>query len=159
MWWWSKPTSTSTKEISSRCTSTFTSPATRSSPPIKPARTRTWRSRTPSTLRPGSSRTPCGAGGNDDMKPAKGRVIAFPRDDAPDHQRAVRHKEDPYVSTRKPLEPTVCPKCKAVFMAGRGTWQRPPPQRAQRNCPAWHRLQDGLPPRHPPRHGESLQEH
>ena len=93
------------------------------------------------------------------MKPAKGRLIAFPRDDAPDHPRAVRHKEDPYISPRKPSEPTVCPTCKAVFTEGRWTWQRPPSEAAEMNCPACQRIHDEFPAGYVTIKGEFLKEH
>ena len=62
------------------------------------------------------------------MRPANklGRVIAFPRDNPEDASRSTQHKEDPYVATKKPPAPAVCPTCKAVFNEGRWTWQRPP---------------------------------
>ena len=93
------------------------------------------------------------------MKPAKGRLIAFPRDDAPDPPRAVRHKEDPYVSTRKPAGPTVCPECKAVFMEGRWTWQRPPSDAAEMSCPACQRIRDEFPAGYVTIKGEFFKQH
>ena len=93
------------------------------------------------------------------MRPARGRVIAFARDDPPDHQRATRVKEDPYVATHKPPEPTVCPVCKAVFAEGRWTWQRPPAEAAEMNCPACQRIQDEFPAGYVTIKGEFLKEH
>jgi NMD protein affecting ribosome stability and mRNA decay len=93
------------------------------------------------------------------MKPAKGRVIAFPRDDAPAHQHPARHRDDAYVSTRKPSGPTVCPTCKAVFMEGRWTWQRPPSDAAEMSCPACQRIRDEFPAGYVTIRGEFLKEH
>lgn len=77
------------------------------------------------------------------MRPGK-RMIAFPRDPQ-DAQRAPRRKEEPYIATRKPLEPTVCPECKAVFAEGRWSWQRPPADAAEMTCPACQRINDDFP--------------
>ncbi len=93
------------------------------------------------------------------MKSAKARVIAFSRDDAPDHPRAVLHNEDPYASTRKPSEPTVCPTCKAVFTEGRWTWQRPPSEAAEMSCPACQRIHDEFPAGYVTIKGEFLKAH
>jgi NMD protein affecting ribosome stability and mRNA decay len=93
------------------------------------------------------------------MRPARGRVVAFPRNDPQDHQRAAKRKEDPYVATHKPPGPTVCPSCKAVFMEGRWTWQRPPPEAAETNCPACQRIQDEFPAGYVTIKGEFLKEH
>jgi len=93
------------------------------------------------------------------MRPAKGRLVALARDDPPDHQRATRHKEDPYIATHKPPEPTVCPTCKAVFAEGRWTWQRPPAEAAEMNCPACQRIQDEFPAGYVTIKGEFLKDH
>ena len=93
------------------------------------------------------------------MKPAKGRLIAFARDDPPDRQRAVRRKEDPYVSTRKPAGPAVCHRCKAVFMEGRWAWQRRPSEAEEMTCPACQRIEDEFPAGYVTIKGEFLKEH
>jgi NMD protein affecting ribosome stability and mRNA decay len=93
------------------------------------------------------------------MRPGRGRVIAFSRDDPQDHQRATRKKDDPYVATHKPAGPTVCPTCKAVFAEGRWSWQRPPSEAAEMNCPACQRIQDEFPAGYVTIKGEFLKEH
>src|SRR5262249_43671154 len=72
---------------------------------------------------------------------------------------AARHKDDPYVWTRKPAEPTVCPTCKAVFVQGRWRWQRPPPEAAHSSCPACLRIEDEFPAGYVTIKGEFLREH
>ncbi|MBI3937592.1 MAG: ATPase [Betaproteobacteria bacterium] len=55
------------------------------------------------------------------------------------------HVHDSYKWRRKPVEPTVCPRCGAVFEGGRWQWL-PEPSRAQREtCPACHRIHDKFP--------------
>ena len=76
-----------------------------------------------------------------------------------DHQRASGRKDDPYQVTRKPAGPTVCPTCKAVFAEGRWTWQRPPSEAAEMNCPACQRIQDEFPAGYVTIKGEFLKDH
>ena len=76
-----------------------------------------------------------------------------------DHQRASGRKDDPYQATRKPAGPTVCPTCKAVFAEGRWTWQRPPSEAAEMNCPACQRIQDEFPAGYVTIKGEFLKDH
>ena len=94
------------------------------------------------------------------MRPAKGRTsIAYARDNPQDHQRATRHKEDPYHAVAKPPEPSVCPTCKAVFTEGRWSWDRPPSEAAEMNCPACQRIQDDFPAGYVTIKGEFFKEH
>jgi len=94
------------------------------------------------------------------MRPAKGRPsVALARDNPQDAQRATRHKDDPYMPTAKPAEPTVCPTCKAVFADGRWSWQRPPSEAAEMNCPACQRIQDDFPAGYVTIKGEFFKEH
>jgi len=94
------------------------------------------------------------------MRPVKGRTsVAYARDNPQDHQRATRHKEDPYHSVAKPPEPTVCPTCKAIFSEGRWTWGRAPSEAAEMNCPACQRIQDDFPAGYVTIKGEFFKEH
>lgn len=60
--------------------------------------------------------------------------------------RLIRElSHDPYKAKRKPVEPTVCPECDAVFRAGRWRWG-PAPVDAQKSlCPACQRIGDRYP--------------
>ena len=94
------------------------------------------------------------------MRPAnKLRAVPSPRDNPQDHQRATRHKEDPYHAVTKPPEPTVCPTCKAVFTEGRWTWGRAPSEAGEMNCPACQRIQDDFPAGYVTIKGEFFKEH
>jgi len=92
------------------------------------------------------------------MTTAKARMIAFPREPQ-DHPRATRQNDDPYIVTRTPPEPTVCPTCKAVFTEGRWTWGRPPAEAAQMNCPACQRIHDDFPAGYVVVKGEFFKDH
>lgn len=61
--------------------------------------------------------------------------------------RLIKEKEhDPYMARLKPAEPTVCPKCKAVFSGGRWQWLDAVPSDANKNlCPACQRIRDKAP--------------
>lgn len=53
---------------------------------------------------------------------------------------------DPYKSRRKPREPSVCPKCNAVFRKGRWQWADAWPLDSHKEiCPACQRTADGYP--------------
>ena len=94
------------------------------------------------------------------MRPAKRLVsVALARDNPQDAQRATQHKEDPYIATKKPPEPTVCPSCKAVFTAGRWSWQRPPSEAAEMTCPACQRINDDFPAGYVMVKGEFIKAH
>lgn len=66
---------------------------------------------------------------------------------------------DSYQSRGKPVEPTVCPGCEALFHQGR--WQRlPAPERAHRAlCPACRRIRDRFPAGYVMLDGEFLRDH
>jgi len=52
---------------------------------------------------------------------------------------------DPYHSKLKLTEPTVCPKCQAVFSHGRWDWLDTPADAKQQLCPACQRIKDKVP--------------
>ena len=95
------------------------------------------------------------------MRPLKARlaIAPAPRDNPQDKQRAVRRKEDPYLTVTKPSGPTVCPTCKAVFDEGRWSWQRPPSDAAEMTCPACQRIHDDFPAGYVTIKGEFFKEH
>jgi len=68
-------------------------------------------------------------------------------------------EHDSYKSRGKPVEPTVCPDCGAVFHYGR--WQRlaAPPGSHQARCPACHRVHDRFPAGYVLLGGEFLRSH
>ena len=69
------------------------------------------------------------------------------------------HVHDPYKSKAKPLEPTVCSQCGAVFHDGRWQW-RPAPENAHHDtCPACHRIHDHYPAGFLSLRGEFFQSH
>lgn len=55
------------------------------------------------------------------------------------------YRHDSYKLPSKLVEPTVCPKCSAVFHKGRWSWATPPAGAHETVCPACHRLQDKRP--------------
>lgn len=56
------------------------------------------------------------------------------------------HRHDPYKSRGKLSEPTVCPKCSAVFQGGRWQWTKATPSGAHAHvCPACQRIEDKFP--------------
>jgi hypothetical protein len=52
---------------------------------------------------------------------------------------------DSYRQTRKPREPTVCPRCGAVYKAGRWQWGERPAAAHEEMCPACRRINDDFP--------------
>lgn len=53
---------------------------------------------------------------------------------------------DPYMTRRKPTEPTVCPECRVVFSSGRWQWLPEVPEGAhQELCPVCQRIRDRVP--------------
>jgi NMD protein affecting ribosome stability and mRNA decay len=55
------------------------------------------------------------------------------------------HVHDAYKSKGKLPEPTVCPKCGAVFHQGRWQWGQAPEDAHIETCPACHRIHDHFP--------------
>ncbi|MCK5242010.1 ATPase [bacterium] len=55
------------------------------------------------------------------------------------------HYHDTYKSQLKLPEPTLCPKCQAVFENGRWRWARRPVGAYELICPACHRIRDKFP--------------
>jgi NMD protein affecting ribosome stability and mRNA decay len=86
-------------------------------------------------------------------------VVLLARDNPQDQQRATRHKEDSYIATHKPTEPTVCPTCKAVFTEGRWSWERPPAEAGEMMCPACQRIHDDFPAGYVTVKGEFIKDH
>jgi NMD protein affecting ribosome stability and mRNA decay len=53
---------------------------------------------------------------------------------------------DPYKMKRKPVEPTICPECKALFYRGRWEWVDSWPADArEQTCQACRRIKDNYP--------------
>ncbi len=60
--------------------------------------------------------------------------------------RLIKQKRgDAYQETSNLPEPTVCTKCKALFVGGRWTWKAPPENTKQTICPACRRISDNYP--------------
>jgi hypothetical protein len=79
--------------------------------------------------------------------PSRRSVMKF---DIPTSYRKNRliheHVHDPYKTSSKPLQPTVCPICCAVFKEGRWQWADSwPPEAHRQICQACHRTRDGYP--------------
>ena len=66
---------------------------------------------------------------------------------------------DPYKSVKKPLEPTVCPQCGAVYHGGRWQWAERPPHAYEEICQACRRINDKFPAGLITIFGSSLREH
>ena len=73
--------------------------------------------------------------------------------------RALRERGYDTSKKGKLQEPTVCPKCGAVFHEGRWTWMTPPPQAHDEMCPACQRVRDKNPAGILTLKGQFLQEH
>ncbi len=74
--------------------------------------------------------------------------------------RLIReHAHDTYKAKRKLPEPTVCPKCGAVFHEGRWTWAAKPSSAHETLCPACERVRDRYPAGYVTLHGKFLQHH
>lgn len=62
------------------------------------------------------------------------------------HDRLLQeHGHDPYKAHGKFSEPTVCPRCGAVFHLGRWQWLKAPAGAHQESCPACRRIHDDYP--------------
>ena len=73
------------------------------------------------------------------MNPIRRAARPSPRDAANDPHH------DPFGRVPRPPEPTICPSCRAVFNAGRWTWDRPPEEAHHQDCPACQRIRDEFP--------------
>ena len=93
------------------------------------------------------------------MKPIRNTAKVYSRDNPQDHQRAAANDEDPYRRTAKPVEPTVCPNCQAIFEGGRWQWGEVPEEANEDLCPACRRIQDEFPAGYVTIKGEFLKEH
>ena len=67
--------------------------------------------------------------------------------------------EDTYKLKGKLPEPTVCPKCGAVFHAGRWQWLSRPEKPHELLCPACHRVHDQVPAGYVTLTGTFLEQH
>ncbi len=52
---------------------------------------------------------------------------------------------DPYKFAAKPSEPSVCPRCGAVWQEGRWCWPKSPISGTELQCQACHRIEDHYP--------------
>ena len=94
------------------------------------------------------------------MKPIRGNTARiYPRDNPQDRQRAAANDEDPYRRAAKPVEPTVCPTCRAVFSDGRWSWAHAPDEANEENCPACQRIRDDFPAGYVTIKGEFIKQH
>lgn len=76
------------------------------------------------------------------------------------HDHGVtRPPDDPYLRTAKPVEPSRCPTCHAVFSGGRWTWDAAPEDAHVELCPACRRIQDRFPAGYVTIKGEFFAEH
>jgi len=66
---------------------------------------------------------------------------------------------DSYKARSKPVEPTVCPDCGALFHKGGWKWLPAPAQAHRELCPACHRIRDKFPAGYVALDGEFLREH
>src|SRR5258708_35414867 len=79
------------------------------------------------------------------MKPIRGTARTLPRDNPQDHQRSSGRDDDPYQVTKKPPEPTGCPRCGASFTGRRWTWTTDPDDSFEQICSAFQRIEDCFP--------------
>ena len=65
---------------------------------------------------------------------------------APRMDRQLKeHEGDAYGLRGKLPDPTACPRCGAIYRAGRWAWGSPPADAHQTECPACRRTADGVP--------------
>ena len=69
------------------------------------------------------------------------------------------HILDPYQLRHKPVEPTVCAGCGAVYHRGRWGWGPAPEGAAEGHCPACRRTADALPAGIVTLHGQTALAH
>lgn len=71
------------------------------------------------------------------------------RDHRPQPERRDRliqeHEHDPYKSALKPADPSVCPRCHAIYQDGRWRWGARPAEASEMVCQACQRIHDGIP--------------
>lgn len=82
------------------------------------------------------------------MKPkSKGAGFREPRKEQTVHWLGLSQESvhDTYKSRGKLPEPTLCPRCGAVFHQGRWTWVPGPAGAHEEVCPACHRIEDKYP--------------
>lgn len=90
------------------------------------------------------------------MSGKEGNVSKHGRQD-----RLIKERvHDPYMTRKKPVEPTVCPECSVVFSGGRWQWLTDTPEGAnQELCPACRRIHDKVPAGFLNLSGEFFDEH
>jgi hypothetical protein len=71
----------------------------------------------------------------------------------------VEREHDPYHAKAKLAEPTVCPRCGAVFRQGRWQWAERPASPHAVLCPACQRLRDHYPAGYLTLEGDFFREH
>lgn len=78
---------------------------------------------------------------------SKGTGLREPRKERIVHWLGLQKEyvHDTYKSRGKLPEPTVCPRCGAVFHKGRWSWARRPAQAHVEICPACRRIEDKYP--------------
>jgi NMD protein affecting ribosome stability and mRNA decay len=98
---------------------------------------------------------------NNDLEEAK--MENQPKNPTPQSRRQDRliHERvhDPYRSKSKLSEPTVCPRCGAVYHQGRWTWMKRPASAHEEMCPACQRVEDKYPAGFLTLGGRFLQDH
>jgi len=73
--------------------------------------------------------------------------------------RSANDEDDPYNARVKPPEPTTCPRCHALFVNGRWTWEEAPKDAHEQVCPACQRIHDRFPAGYVTIKGEFFAEH
>jgi NMD protein affecting ribosome stability and mRNA decay len=71
----------------------------------------------------------------------------------------VEREHDPYRAKARLAEPTVCPRCGAVFHDGRWQWAERPATAQATLCPACQRLRDHYPAGYLTLEGDYFREH
>ena len=73
--------------------------------------------------------------------------------------RLAQENEDSKRAAAKPPEPAKCPNCRAVFSAGKWSWDRAPAAAFEHQCPACQRIQDKFPAGYVTIKGKFLADH
>jgi NMD protein affecting ribosome stability and mRNA decay len=78
---------------------------------------------------------------------SKGTGLREPRKDRVVHWLGLQKEylHDTYKSRGKLPEPTLCPRCGAVFHKGKWSWARRPARAHEEPCPACRRIEDKVP--------------